>query len=434
MSAPSLSYEVLAERLLATGIVTDPWLSGTPRFRAEPLLLPQERQRQLYRAAEAVAAAYHELSLACAASPELLESFFALTPFQRLMWQGSQPFWHGIARADVFFTREGELAVCELNSDTPTGEAEAVLLNPLVQPSWPGTVDPNGELGERLCEMVESLAARLLVPVPQTLSVGIIYPTEMPEDLALVRLYRQWFEARGWRVVLGSPFNLAAGPDGRVLLLGEPCDVLLRHYKTDWWGERMPAWDDEDAPEDLAPLAGPLSVVLQACLEGRCVVVNPFGAVLQQNKRAMAFMWEHLERFSPRAQEAIRALIPRTVRLETVPVEELARDQADWVLKSDYGAEGDEVLVGRLVPRTQWSAALVHAVPGRWVAQRYFEAELTAAGESINHGVYVIAGEASGLYARVQRGATDTRALSAPVLVLPGTPMARPDGEETRES
>ncbi len=335
------------------------------------------------------------------------------------MWQASQPFWHGIARADVFVTREGELAVCELNSDTPTGEAEAVLLNPLVQPSWPGTVDPNGELGERLCQMVEALASQLLVPVPETLSVGIIYPTEIPEDLALVRLYRTWFEERGWPVALGSPFNLSTGPDGRVYLFDKPCDVLLRHYKTDWWGERLPVWDDEDPAEDPAPLSEPLSRVMQACLEGRCVVVNPFGAVLTQNKRAMAFMWEQHARFSPRARSTIRAFIPYTVRMESLPVEELAASREQWVLKSDYGAEGDEVLVGRHTPQSEWNAALVHAAPGRWVAQRYFAAEETAGGESVNHGVYVIAGEAAGLYARVQRGTTDTQALSAPVLVVP---------------
>ncbi|HYO64491.1 MAG TPA: glutathionylspermidine synthase family protein [Archangium sp.] len=419
MSTPPLTYEALAEHLVRTGLVTDPWLEGAPRFRAEPLLIPRERQSALFRAAEDVAAAYHELVLACAASPEVLDDFFALTPGQKLMWQASQPFWHGFARADVFLTKDGQLAVCELNSDTPTGEVEAVLLNPLVQPAWPGTVDPNTQLGERMCSMVESLAARLLVPAPEQLSVGILYPTEMPEDLGLVRLYRQWFEARGWTVHLGSPFNLTPGPDGRVRLFGEPCDVLLRHYKTDWWGERLPVWDDEEPVEDMVPLAGPLSVVLQACLEGRCVVVNPFGAVLTQNKRTLAFMWERHDCFSPRARATIRAHIPYTVRMETLPIEELARDREAWVLKSDYGAEGDEVLVGRFTPQQEWNAALVHAVPGRWVAQRYFAAEETAGGETINHGVYVIAGEAAGLYTRAQQGATDTRALSTPVLVTP---------------
>jgi glutathionylspermidine synthase len=419
MSTSPLSYEALAEQLVRTGLVTDPWLEGLPRFRAEPLLLSRERRAALYRAAEDVAAVYHELALACAASPEVLDDFFGLTPCQKLMWQTSQPFWHGVARADVFLTQDGQLAVCELNSDTPTGEVEAVLLNPLVRPSWPDAVDPNEGLGERLCEMVESLAARLLVPPPERPSVGILYPTEMAEDLGLVRLYRQWFEERGWKAHLGSPFNLKADAQGRVCLFGEPCDVLLRHYKTDWWGERMPVWDDEESFEDMVPLAAPLSAVLQACLEGRCVVVNPFGAVLTQNKRAMAFMWEHHARFSPRARAIIRAHIPYTVRMETLSAAELMRDREAWVLKSDYGAEGDEVLVGRLTPPLEWGVAVEHAVPGRWVAQRYFAAQEGPGGETVNHGVYVIAGEAAGLYTRVQRGATDTHALSVPVLVTP---------------
>ena len=110
---------------------------------------------------------------------------------------------------------------------------------------------------------------------------------------------------------------------------------------------------------------------------------------------------------------------PYTVRLETLPIEELARDREQWVLKSDYGAEGDEVLVGRLTPQREWNAALVHALPGRWVAQRYFAAEESPSGETINHGVYVIAGQAAGLYTRVQRGATDPLALSTPVLITP---------------
>ena len=43
-------------------------------------------------------------------------------------------------------------------------------------------------------------------------------------------------------MALGSPFNLSNGAEGRVHLFDNPGDVLLRHYKTDWWGERMPAW------------------------------------------------------------------------------------------------------------------------------------------------------------------------------------------------
>ena len=90
-----------------------------------------------------------------------------------------------------------------------------------------------------------------------------------------------------------------------------PCDLLIRHYKTDWWGERLPIWADEDPYPDPEPLAGPLAVLLPAIAAGRCAVVNPFGAVLTQNKRMLAFLWERQQRLSPAGQAAVRAHVPR---------------------------------------------------------------------------------------------------------------------------
>ncbi len=64
-----------------------------------------------------------------------------------------------------------------------------------------------------------------------------------------------------------------------------------------------------------------------------------------------------------------------------------------------------------------WDASLEHARRGHWIAQRYFHARTTERGESTNYGVYLVAGRASGIYARIQAGPTDARALSVPVLV-----------------
>jgi glutathionylspermidine synthase len=90
----------------------------------------------------------------------------------------------------------------------------------------------------------------------------------------------------------------------------------------------------------------------------------------------------------------------------------------EWVLKSDYGAEGDEVIVGKYVTDELWRASLEHARAGRWVAQRFFEAKpIDDNGSLVNHGVFLVAGEACGLYARIQAGPTDERALSTPVLI-----------------
>jgi glutathionylspermidine synthase len=200
------------------------------------------------------------------------------------------------------------------------------------------------------------------------------------------------------------------------VLFDAPISLVLRHYKTDWWGERQSAWDDEELL-DPQPLEEPLEAVLAAMLEGSAAVVNPFGAVVPQNKRAMAFMWEQIHRFSRRSQETIRAHVPVTRRLESVHLEQLQAQKDEWVLKSDYGAEGDEVVIGKLVTPEVWKESLAHARPGRWIVQRWFRAKEGPRGEIVNYGVFVLGGEAAGLYARVQVGATDDRALSAPVLV-----------------
>jgi glutathionylspermidine synthase len=408
-----VSYEELARRITASGIVTDPWIGGAPRFREEPVVLTSDEARRMYRAAESIAEVYNELCLLVADAPELLDSFYGLTPYQKAMWLASQPLWHAIGRADVFVTDEG-LQIAELNCDTPTGEAEAIVLGELA--ARDGFVDPNKTLASRFVDVAEALAQATNARARGgDKRAAVIYPTELPEDLSLVRLYRKSFEERGWSIVLGSPYNIAHDDRG-LLVFDEPVSLLLRHYKTDWWSERQSAWDDEEL-KDTDPLEGPLEAVLAAMLEGSCAVVNPFGAVVPQNKRSMAFMWEQVHRFSRRAQDTIRELVPYTRRLEAFHKEQLAAQKDEWVLKSDYGAEGDEVVVGKYVTDDVWKLSLAHARPSRWVVQRFFSAKQSAAGEITNYGVYVLAGEAAGIYARVQAGPTDDRALSAPVLV-----------------
>lgn len=413
-----MTYDAFAQRIVESGVLSDPWLDGEPRFREEPLVLDAELAGALYRASEEVAAVYNELCQLVADEPRFLDDFFHLTPFQKALWISSEPLWHGIARADVFVTAEG-LAFTELNCDTPTGEAEALVLGELARAAHPGLVDPNAGLEERFVRMVEALTEGSLAPEARALArtVGLVYPTEFTEDLSLVRLYRRFFESRGYDVVLGSPYNLAFDEARGTTLFDTPVGVLLRHYKTDWWGERESPWDDDEVA-DPEPLVGPLQAVLEGLAAGRTTMVNPFGAVVPQNKRAMAFMWEHLHRFSPHAQDVIQRHIPVTARLETMHEEQLAVQREEWVLKSDYGAEGDEVVLGRHTTDEEWRACIAHARPGRWIAQRYFEAERAGTdGSTVNHGVFLVAGEACGLYGRIQAGATDDRALSVPVLV-----------------
>jgi glutathionylspermidine synthase len=327
------------------------------------------------------------------------------------MWESSKPRWHGIARADVFAT-SGLPAICEINSDTPSGEAEATILNLATLRS--GLVDPNAALEIRFVDHVFELG-RAVVRSGRPLTIGIVYPTELTEDLSMIELYRQWFDARGCSVVLGSPYNLHE-IDGRAALFDRPCDVFIRHYKTDWWGERLRVWDNEEAFADPEPLTEKLEILLDAEARGACAIVNPFGAVLTQNKLSMAFMWEEIARFSPAGQEAIRRHVPQTYRLDRVPSERLIEKDL-WVLKSDYGCEGSEVIIGRHVTAEEWTDSLKHAIPPRWVAQRYFQPIVAPDQTTINYGVYLIQGRASGFFSRVHEGATDYHALAAPTFI-----------------
>ena len=418
-----MAYEQFAERLVATGVIPDPWVEGHPRFRETPLVFTPREVSDMYRAAESVAAAYNEVCLLCMKQPELLDDFLNLTPYQKLMWASTCPHWHGVARADVFRTAEG-LKICEINSDTPTGEAEAIAVGRVAIDDQPRMIDPMEGFEERFCAMIEATALAALEPgFPRT--IGVIYPTEMPEDLPLVKLYRQWFESRGWKVALGSPFNLTQGEEGRPALMGTSCSVLLRHYKTDWWGERWPVWDDEEPYPDDEPLTAQLALLINAMVERRCVVLNPLGAVVPQNKRAMALMWEHIDDLSPEVQQIVREYVPYTVRLEATHAAQLSAERELWVLKSDYGCEGAEVVVGKYTTQEIWDESLKLASRGRWVAQQYFQPIESESGESVNHGVYLIAGEASGLYVRAQKGPTDGYAESTAGLIDPAPAQAK---------
>jgi glutathionylspermidine synthase len=152
-------------------------------------------------------------------------------------------------------------------------------------------------------------------------------------------------------------------------------------------------------------------------MRDQAVVVNPLGAVLPQNKRSMALMWEHLHRFGEEAQAAIRRHIPVSARLEVMHEEQLYAEREDWVLKSDYGAEGDEVIIGRIASDEIWKKSVQMARPGRWIAQRYFEALRSPEDETANLGVFLVGGRAAGIYSRFQKGVTDDQAVSAPTLV-----------------
>ncbi|MFQ3597856.1 MAG: glutathionylspermidine synthase family protein [Chloroherpetonaceae bacterium] len=408
-----MTYSELADALLKTGIISDAWLNGAERFQTDPVIISQETYSAMCRAAESIGNAYNELAQIVWNNPTYLDDFFYLTPFQKLMWLASGGAWHAIARLDVFLTNDGRIQICEMNSDTPSGEAEAVLLNQILfnqQLQQENLLNPNEQFEKAFCQAVLQYYQKTVREVKQTPTLGIVYPTDLPEDLSMIELYRRWFESRGMKVVLGSPRNLGKNSQGKLTLFGSEIDILYRHYKTDWWGERESAWLDGEAFEDSEPLATELFWLIEAEQSKQIALINPLGAVLTQNKLSMAFLWKYLAKFSPENQNAIRAYIPETLCISDV-LDKASLEKNDWVLKSDYGCEGDEVIIGNLVSEDIWNASLQKANPNRWIVQRYFDA--IKDDRNTNFGIYLVGGRASGIFTRVAKRATDYNAQCA---------------------
>ncbi len=411
-AAHEADYARFAEKLVRTGIISDPWLYGQERFSLSPVVLSSDTYEKFCRAAEAIGKVYDELSELVWQHPEWLDEFFHLTPFQKLMWLSSGGNWHAIARLDVFLCADGRIQICEMNSDTPSGEAEAVILNQLFHQDVADCENPNETFETQFIEtFLSAYRASVKEPSAQP-SVGIIYPTDMPEDLSMILIYKSWFEKRGCNVVLGSPFNLYCDAERKLLLLNEPIDLAVRHYKTDWWGERLPVWKDGEDYPDPYPLDHELYAVLKAEEHGTVVVLNPFGAVVTQNKLSMALCWKAMSQFSHAAQEAIRAYLPETYRLADAWEMNLLKDKNDWVLKSDYGCEGADVIIGKFTDEATWKLSLDMAITEHWVVQRYFEAA-PINGKIPNYGIYLLGGAAAGVYTRLSDMATDYTSLTA---------------------
>lgn len=421
-SRPSQGYGTtdteLRSWLLDRGVPSLPYTLGKARLRSLPCFVPSRRMKALRNAASAVCRAYDDLSDILARDPSHLTEFFSLTPLQKMLWYSSGSLWHGIARADIFCTTDGSLAVAEVNSDTPSGVDEAILLGQFAGSRFPGFLDPNRHFREAFLAVVNRAYNGLRSPsdVP---AVALIYPTDIPEDQGMLILYQSWLEEAGFTVVAGSPSNLERRENGRASLFGTEIDVLIRHYKTDWWCERVNVWKDARQIPDAAPILRELQNVIEPMVGGLLAVVNPFGAVVIQNKLSLAFFHERIDLFREDSQETIRRFIPATKRLSSFEDGVLEREKDAWVLKSDYGCEGSEVIAGQTTGAEAWKNALQLAVPAHWIAQRYFEAERQDGGLTENYGVYLAGGTPAGLYVRLSGGVTGSTAVVAPALERP---------------
>jgi hypothetical protein len=381
-------------------------VDGQPRFASRPLALPARQVRQLYRAAERWRRPSTKRPCRWRPSPALLDEFFALTPVQKLLWESSAPLWHGMARADLFLVdgarrARGRLLRAERrHAQRPAGGGAAGSgdRGAAEARSQPDSCEA------RFGELLDRSWRRSTGRTDRARHGGDRLPDGDRRDFALIRCTSAGVRRAGCTCA-GSPYNLQPAPGGRVALFGTTCDLLIRHYKTDWWGERLPIWADEDPYPDPDPLSGRWRCCCRrsppALRRGEPVRL---GADAEQADAGLPVERQQgLSRGAPGGGARAPAGNPA---LEAADRARLASEQADWVLKSDYGCEGEEVIIGQQSRPRRGESAWTRRCP----AAGSPSASSRPARPGRRHRqprVYLVAGRAAGLYARLSSGATD---------------------------
>jgi uncharacterized circularly permuted ATP-grasp superfamily protein len=182
-------------------------------------------------------------------------------------------------------------------------------------------------------------------------------------------LFREYFEERGLRTLIGDPRNLELRRD-RLYLDGQPVNLVYRRVLT----------------SELLSRGAEARGLVDAYLAGAACVVNSFRAKLLHKKMSFALLSDerHAHLYDTAQLAAIERYIPWTRRVahgsttrHGEPVQDLveyvARHRSELVLKpnDEYGGKG--VTLGWTVDQPAWEEALKEALGSSHVVQEAVE-------------------------------------------------------------
>jgi hypothetical protein len=277
-----------------------------------------------------------------------------------------------VMRFDFHPTRSG-WAVSEVNSDVPGGYVESSGFARLMAEQYSGfrtAGDPS-----------KALATAIASALPLNGRVALVHATGWADDRQVMVHLARRFKDAGLTPLLASP-NDIRWRAGRAFSGGDELAAIKRFFPAEW----LPR----------LPRACGARSYFQGSVTPQC---NPASALITQSKRLPLFAGA-LD-YRPRA---FLDLLPETVRSTAVPL----RPDGEWVWKPVLGRVGDSVVVPGVIAEQEWRklAKLIRRHPWAWIAQRRFESDPVDTPDGPHHlcvGVYVVDGEAVGLYGRLAR-------------------------------
>lgn len=99
--------------------------------------------------------------------------------------------------------------------------------------------------------------------------------------------------------------------------------------------------------------------------------------------------------------------------------DQLRTQKEQWVLKSIYGCEGAEVIIGAFTKPEEWERSINALEPNQWIVQQFFSIQPQPNGSLPNFGMYLIGGTASGILLRISNAnaSTDLSSLTVPIFL-----------------
>ena len=287
-----------------------------------------------------------------------------------------------------------------------------------VEAGWQPALRRFALAGNPAEQIAQSLRARL----PDGGRVALVHATAYTDDRQVMIFLQRILQRHGFSVTLASPAEIS-WRDGAAFIAGakdraEKLDALFRFFPAEW----LPNLDGSAWKNFFLPAQFP-----------RTLLINPGAAMISQTK-CFPLAWSGLAGSAPAAwsrlmpetralADAQRGRLVRLFRPRLVPAP--LPDAANWLLKPSLGRVGDSIGLAGVTTEKDMAKIRKNCRrhPRRWVAQRKFESEPISTPHGLAHiciGVYVINGNARGIYGRIApQPLINHLAQDAAVLLLP---------------
>ncbi len=379
----------------------DPQIEDVDTLAPVAVVLKQSAWHELASLAEALAAETVMLEEALARRPDLHRDLGLSRPIRKALIEEikDRQSRNGdescppvrVMRFDFHPTADG-WRVSEVNSDVPGGYNEAA--------GWSALVAKHVPEGMLAADPAWLLVQRIRDRLPPGGTVAMVHATAYTDDRQVMTYLARRLQREGYRAVLVAPDHIR-WQEGRAFIQTDwwtgPADFVFRFYPAEW-----------------LPSLGRRVQWRHYFGAARTPLCNRATALLTQSKR-WPLVLEDLGIQAP----AWERLLPET----RDPREVDSGFDSDWVLKPALGRVGELVGIAGVTAARDWEAIrrCVRWGARHWVAQKRFTPLSVSVDGQPWHicvGVYVIDGQAAGIYGRVAaRPLIDHAARDAAVLV-----------------